>query len=68
MIHVRGGGGVEGGDLVSTLSRCVCVENRRIWLSFWLQVNKMSENMSFKMGVEFVVPLYLGSVFFKYIV
>ena len=43
----------------------VCVENRRILVSFWLQVNEMSENMSFKMGVEFVVPLYLGSVLFK---
>ena len=39
----------------------VCVKYGRIWVLFWLQVNKMNENVSFKKGD------YKGRFFFKQI-
>ena len=30
------------------------------------KVNEMNEMMSFKMGVKFAVPVYMGRVFQKY--
>ena len=43
-----------GGDLVPTISL------------FRLQVNETNDKMSFKMGVKFAVPVYMGRVFQKY--
>ena len=33
---------------------------------FLLQVNEMNEKVSFKMGVKFAVPFYMGRIFFIY--
>ena len=41
----------------------VCVEKGRIWVPFQLQVNEMNEKMSFKMGVKFAVPFFMGRTF-----
>ena len=37
-----------------------------IWVPFQLQVNEIDEKMSFKMGVKFAVPVYIGRIFQKY--
>ena len=53
------GGGYGGGGTWYQPCPDVCVKMRRKWFIFQLQVNEMNEKMSFKMGVEFAVSVYV---------
>ena len=45
---------------------CVCRKVKDMGPFFQLQVNEMNEKMSFKMGVKFAVPFYMGRIFLIY--
>ena len=38
----------------------VCVEKRRTWVLFQLQVSEMSDMISLKMGIKFATSLNMG--------
>ena len=61
--RVRRGWGMGGGATWYQPCPDVCVKKCRIWVPFQLQENEMNEKMSFKMGVKFAAPLYMGRIF-----
>ena len=52
--------GRRGGDLVQTMHGCVYPKVTSTWVLFKLQVSEISENISFKMGVESAASLNMN--------